>query len=94
MSDTKDIVFDANTFGHDEVPVESVINGEAPGYSTDVLIDIDGFRRNFQIGWYDHEDKQWNLHAHGFHVTVHMRWSFLQLAIYEAHPELKRTVKV
>lgn len=86
------MTFDANTFGPDEAPVE-----QAHGYSTDVLIDIDGNRTDFRIGWYEYDTKEWRLHdIHAQHCIVKrgMRWSFLPLAIYETNPELRKTVKI
>jgi hypothetical protein len=83
-------VFDANTFGPDEAPVE-----QAHGYSTDVLIDCDGERSHYEIGWYDHESKELILRD-PLHIlnTKTIRWSFLHLAIYETNPELRKTVKI
>lgn len=84
-------VFDATTFGHDEVPVQQ----SAAGWSTDVLIDLTGERKKFAFGWYDHKYCGWFLDNN---IMVHnpkkMRWSFLPLAIYDTKPELRKTVKI
>ena len=86
-------VFDANTFGPDEAPVpDSQENGMR--LTQDVLIDLDGNRSVFRIGWYDYDEREWILHADGVTVGTHMRWSFLPLAIYETNPELRKTVKI
>jgi hypothetical protein len=29
------------------------------GFSEDVLIDIDGMRKKFVVGWYDFDEKKW-----------------------------------
>lgn len=90
------IVFDANTFGPDEVPVEQVLNGEYTGYSTDVLIDIDGDRKHFAIGYYlfDRDGDEWITYELKTKIGPGMRWSFLPLAIYDTNPELRKTVKI
>lgn len=83
------ITFDANTFSHDEVHIH-----HPRGYNFDVLIDIDGLRQIFIVGWYDHEFGEWRVHSEYHSVTKTMRWSFLPLAIYETNPELRKTVKI
>lgn len=36
---------------------------EEEGCSKDVLIDMNGKRKDFQVGWYDHDNKEWRFHA-------------------------------
>jgi hypothetical protein len=48
------IILDGEAFNSNQHPEDS---GE--GYSEDVLIDIDGMRKHFCIGWYDFDDKEW-----------------------------------
>lgn len=91
---TKPKVFDANTFGPDEVPAAVTVDEVNYGYSCDVLIDVDGNRNNFRIGWYDYDEEEWMTHSKNHTVTDGMRWSFLPLAIYETNPELRKTVKI
>lgn len=38
------MTFDANTFGPDEVPAQKMEGKIRAGYSTSVLIDVDGLR--------------------------------------------------
>ena len=84
------IVYDANTFGPDEVPVEY-----ENGQSNNVLIDTTGERKHYFIGWYDHRYSNWYLESECQLVTSdHIRWSFLPLAIYDTNPELRKTVKI
>jgi hypothetical protein len=100
MSKSKDIVFDANTFGPNEVPCEVITNNERAGYSHDVLIDLDGTRTHFSVGYYLFDDYrpgtgEWMLYKAGQEVDPeNMRWSFLPLAIYDTHPELRQTIKL
>lgn len=82
-------VFDANTFGPDEVPVEY-----KAGFSTRVLIDTDGNRDNFLVGKYDHIEYKWKFLDGVDRDTELIRWSFLPLAIYDTNPELRKTVKI
>ena len=88
-------VFDANTFGHDEVPVPDSYT-EGMKITQDVLIDVDGNRDTFRVGWYDHDDGEWRLHDVNAmqYIDNHMRWSFLPLAIYDTNPELRKTIKL
>jgi hypothetical protein len=53
-----------------------------PTYSEDVLIDIDGYRKRFRVGWYDFEDKQWNLYdlETGTFEVDNLRWTCIPLA--------------
>lgn len=83
------IVFDANTFGPDEVPVEY-----KAGFSTRVLVDMDGNRDNFLVGKYDHIEYKWKFLDGVDRDTELIRWSFLPLAIYDTNPELRKTVKI
>lgn len=54
------------------------------GYSDDVLIDRTGKRKNFVVGWYDHEDKKWIV-AHGTDELEpsDIVWQYLPLAKYD-----------
>lgn len=98
------MIFDANTFGPDEVPVEITdSNGLKYGYSEYVLIDVCGERdaSSYHIGWFDHDESEWRFKDES-HRPVHfneaeylgLHWSFLPLAIYETNPELRKTVKI
>lgn len=82
-------VFDANTFGPDEVPVEQTI-----GFSTIVLVDLDGQRTSFIIGRYDFIERKWKFIDGVKRDSDNIRWSFLPLAIYDTNPELRKTVKL
>jgi hypothetical protein len=81
--------FDANTFGPDEVPVEY-----RAGFSTKVLIDLNGDRVDYILGKYDHIENDWKSVSIVECDPINMRWSFLPLAIYETNPELRKTVKL
>lgn len=78
-------VFDANTYGPDEVPVDCSY----------VLIDTTGDRKFFAVGFFDHEFKQWELAEDRDLVSSeNIRWSFLPLAVYDTNPELRKTIKL
>jgi hypothetical protein len=52
-------------------------NGE--GYSKDVIVDMNGEEKDFQVGWYDHDEKRWLFH---FHDTSNfnpdkMKWAYI-----------------
>ena len=61
------------------------IDLEKQGYSVDVLIDVDGNRKNFEIGWWDYDDQLWRFHnvdANELHDIVDKKllWAYLPLA--------------
>jgi hypothetical protein len=61
-------------------PAEEVIKGEGQGYSEEVLIDIDGYRLFFRIGYYDMDNKTWFLVESTDKIDLkHMRWTNLPL---------------
>lgn len=63
-----------------EYPAEEVIKGEGQGYSEEVLIDIDGWRKKFRIGYYDMDNKMWLLVESTDKIDLdHMRWTELPL---------------
>lgn len=57
-----------------EFPAEITLNGEPEGYSEDVLIDIDGYRKNFRVGWYDFDDKEWRLYDVVAQKEIDLAW--------------------
>jgi hypothetical protein len=45
------------------------------GFSEDVLIDIDGNRKKFIVGWYDFDDKEWTSDAASVKIDREkMKW--------------------
>lgn len=68
---------------HTDIPPDS---GAEEGYSDDYLIDVDGYRKHFTIGFYDHDDKRWILHDDDLRssfVLEHMTWQRLPLTKYD-----------
>lgn len=67
----------------DETKPEEVINeGDPEGYSEDVLIDLDGFRKTFSVGWYDFDDDVWKLNDESMEIHIdrkNMKWFKLPL---------------
>lgn len=62
---------------YDEVP-----KGNFPdGYSFDVLIDLNGKRKDFRVGWYDFDNKEWMFHVMDTSSIVlqHLSWTKLPL---------------
>lgn len=60
--------------------------GENEGYSDDVLIDIDGYRKHFSIGYYDYDNKRWFIRDEESRPDLdleHMSWTYLPLAKYD-----------
>lgn len=55
------------------------------GHSVDVLIDLDGKRKDFQVGWYDFDAKEWRFYS-DVHPNIKNRyaksilWAYLPLA--------------
>jgi len=55
------------------------------GYSDDVLIDVDGNRKTFVIGWYDFDENKWEV-PYFLKTSIdlkHMKWMYLPLAKYD-----------
>ncbi|MBT1702972.1 hypothetical protein [Chryseosolibacter indicus] len=55
------------------------------GFSEDVLIDLDGSRENFRVGWYDHDEHCWYTHDknHGIELKSELiMWTSLPLKTY------------
>src|SRR6187551_1002600 len=75
-------VFDASWNRSDVLPNES---GLLTGFSDDVLIDVDGKRKTFVKGWYNHDIKQWRSGDEGFKGVVksEIKWQYLPLAKYD-----------
>lgn len=48
-------------------------------YSIDVLIDLNGYRKDWAIGWYDFSDKEWRFHQDDVSLLEldQMRWMYL-----------------
>lgn len=54
------------------------------GYSDDVLIDLDGNRETFRVGWYDFDEKAWMLYDTDSAVIYeHAKWRYLPMAKYD-----------
>jgi hypothetical protein len=70
-----------------EFPTEVLFENEKSGnvkqgYSEEVLIDLDGNRKDFRTGWYDFDDKAWRLHDKAEEKNIdleHMKWTELPL---------------
>lgn len=76
-----------NWHAGNEFPTEVLVEGEKDGYSEDVLIDLDGYRKTFRTGWYDFDDKAWRLHNKAEEKNIdleHMKWTELPLNKEEA----------
>jgi hypothetical protein len=69
-------------FGLDNPP--PVSEQDAP-MSEDVLVDLNGHRKDFVIGWYDHDDKEWVYRAEDTSLLEfeHGQWMYLPLAKYD-----------
>lgn len=76
---------DATWHDHESVPEEVIHKGEGQGYSDDVLIDMNGNRKNFTIGWFDHDDKEWKFYWEDTSMLEpkHLHWQKLPLKKYD-----------
>jgi len=52
------------------------------GLSDDVLVDMNGNRKHFQVAWYDFDEKQWQFHVEDTSLfePENIRWSYLPMA--------------
>lgn len=69
------------SFGPNEFPP---FEDEEQAASVDVLIDVNGERTDFAIGYYSFTDKTWR-YKDGFTDTTILRWFHLPLAKYDKH---------
>lgn len=54
-------------------------NNSGEGYSKDVLVDMNGGGKDFQVGWYDYDEKRWLFHFHdtsNFNADT-MKWVYI-----------------
>ncbi len=65
-------------------------------FSDNVLIDMDGRRMHYRVGWYDFKDRKWHIYdrnydtsknREGLAVSKHLKWSYLPLAEYDGKPD-------
>lgn len=88
---TKSDVLIFNTWN--ECSVTAPIDLEGEGYSVEVLIDLNGQRKSYGVGWYDYDNKCWRFHEYGraaifFHFAT-AKWQYLPLLALEGksvHP--------
>lgn len=69
-------------FTDETKPKEAERLSEKQGHSEDVLIDIDGWRKEFRVGWYDHERDIWYLHDKSMEKYIErarMKWTYLPI---------------
>lgn len=69
-------------FTDETKPKEAERLSEKQGHSEDVLIDIDGWRKFFRVGVYDHEADEWRLHDKSMQQHLdrkHMKWTYLPI---------------
>jgi len=72
MEGTK--VFDASWHNGNELPPAL----EGQDYSESVLVDPDGRRKDFYIGWYDHDCKKWMFQCEDqVQHDEHLKWQDL-----------------
>lgn len=50
--------------------------------SVEVLCDVNGNRKEFRVGWYDFDDKEWRFHDtdRSWLEEEHLKWAYLPLA--------------
>lgn len=59
-------------------------SGEEDSYSDDVLIDLDGNRETFRVGWYDFDEHAWMLYdTDSAVIDEYAKWRYLPLVKYE-----------
>lgn len=66
-----------------DIPEDS---GDNEGYSDNFLIDLNGWRKDFAIGHYDHDNGRWIIHdddKRSLFEPDHMTWQRLPLAKYD-----------
>lgn len=72
--------------GADDLPEDQLTHeGVNEKLSDDVLIDVDGRRKNYVIGWYTFTYKRWMAHDSTPYElrSKHLKWSRLPLRKYD-----------
>lgn len=73
-----DVFFDASWSSGKEKPLMGGIC-----YSDDLLIDTDGKRKYFTVGWYDFDDKKWRCKSNESLDEEQLLWQYLPLSKYD-----------
>jgi hypothetical protein len=62
-------------------PATLLPSNNGDGYSDDVLIDLNGLRKHFAIGWYDYDQKKWYFHQedNSYFKPADMTWTYLPI---------------
>jgi len=79
--DSPEPFFDANFHGYNDIPRSLMTSHYGAQTSDEVLIDLDGNRKYFSIGWYDFDELKW-ISQEG-EVEKTMVWTNLPLAKYD-----------
>lgn len=70
-----------NWFNHDQNPEQAWYNGKPQeGMSEDVLIDVDGWRTTFRVGYKNIKEDKWDLYQDDVDIDLEgMKWTTLPL---------------
>jgi hypothetical protein len=75
-----DLILFTHWFDATDTPEEVKDKGEPMGYSDDVLIDVDGWRTTFRVGYKDTDSNEWFLYDHMVTIDLEgMKWTTLPL---------------
>lgn len=85
IAEAPQVWYSADQHPNDVETGKPMTDNEGHGYSDNVLIDLDGWRKDFAIGWYDHDNKEWMFHQEDKSLLDlnHMKWTYLPLAKYD-----------
>lgn len=85
IAEAPQVWYSADQHPNDVETGKPMTDNEGHGYSDNVLIDLDGWRKDFAIGWYDHDNKEWMFHQEDKSLLdlKHMKWTYLPLAKYD-----------
>ncbi len=77
--------FQASWHSLEAVPRNPIEGDNKKDYSDDVLIDIDGNRKFFHVGWFDHSERKWRFRdADTPEIDLeHGKWCLLPLSEYD-----------
>lgn len=67
--------------------IDDIPPGNGDGFSDDYLIDLDGYRTLYAIGFFDHANARWIIHdadKRTLFELEHMTWQRLPLAKYDS----------
>lgn len=68
---------------HNSTDLPNAKEGAGNYASVDVLCDVNGKRKEFRVGWYDFEDREWRFHDddQSWLEVKHLKWAYIPISV-------------